>query len=85
VWRYLKAAFFVRVGVPALGRVPINALAAGGFLILGFGHPGFWLLGLAAEAAIVPSLAFNKRFQKIVGRKTKRFLRGIRSRNALRS
>ena len=44
----------------------MNALAAAGFLILGFGHPGFWFLGLAAEAAIVPALAFNKRFQKVV-------------------
>ena len=52
--------------VPALGRVPVNALAAAGFLILGFGHPGFWFLGLAAEAAIVPTLAFNKRFQRVV-------------------
>jgi hypothetical protein len=66
VWRYLKAAFFARIELPALGRVPINALAAAGFLILGFGHPGFWFLGLAAEAAIIPSLAFNKRFQKVV-------------------
>ena len=66
MWRYLKAAFFVGVEVPALGRVPLNALAAAGFLILGFGHPGFWFLGLAAEAAIVPTLAFNKRFQNVV-------------------
>jgi hypothetical protein len=66
VWRYLKAAFLVGMDVPALGRVPVNALAAAGFLILGFGHPGFWFLGLAAEAAIVPMLAFNKRFQKVV-------------------
>lgn len=66
MWRYLKAAFFVGVELPALGRVPLNALAAAGFLILGFGHPGFWFLGLAAEAAIVPTLAFNKRFQNVV-------------------
>jgi hypothetical protein len=66
VWRYLKAAFLVGVNLPALGRVPMNAVAAAGFLILGFGHPGFWFLGLAAEAAIVPALAFNKRFQKVV-------------------
>jgi hypothetical protein len=66
VWRYLKAAFLVGVEVPALGSVPLNALAAAGFLILGFGHPGFWFLGLAAEAVIVPSLAFNKRFQNVV-------------------
>lgn len=54
------------VDVPALGRIPVNALAASAFAILGFGHPGFWLLGLAAEAVIVPSLAFNKRFQNVV-------------------
>ena len=66
MWRYLKSAFFVGVNVPALGRLPVNALAAAGFFILGFGHPGFWFLGLAAEAVIVPSLAFNKRFQNIV-------------------
>jgi len=66
VWRYLKAAFLVGVQVPGLGRLPVNALAAAGFLILGFGHPGFWFLGLAAEAAVVPALAFNKRFQNVV-------------------
>ena len=69
MWRYLKAAFLVGVNVPALGRVPLNAVAAAGFLILGFGHPGFWFLGLAAEAAIVPALAFNKRFQNFVDAK----------------
>jgi hypothetical protein len=44
----------------------LNALATAGFFILGFGHPGFWFLGLAAEAALVPALAFNKRFQNVV-------------------
>ena len=66
MWRYLKAAFLAGVQVPALGRVPVNALAAAGFFILGFGHPGFWFLGLAFEGALVPALAFNKRFQKVV-------------------
>jgi hypothetical protein len=56
----------VGANVPALGRVPVNVLATVGFFILGFGHPGFWLLGLAAEGALVPSLAFNKRFQNYV-------------------
>lgn len=76
MWRYLKAAFFVGVELPALGRVPLNALAAAGFLILGFGHPGFWLLGLAAEAAIIPSLAFNKRFQNVVDAEDKELSSG---------
>jgi len=76
VWRYLKAAFFVGVELPALGRVPVNALAAAGFLILGFGHPGFWFLGLAAEAAVVPALAFNKRFQRVVDAEDKQLSTG---------
>lgn len=66
MWHYLKAAFLVGVEVPALGRLPVNALLAAGLFILGFGHPGFWFLGLAAEAAIIPTLAFNKRFQNVV-------------------
>jgi hypothetical protein len=66
VWRYLKAAFLVGADVPALGRVPVNVLASAGFFILGFGHPGFWFLGLAAEAALLPLLAFNERFQNYV-------------------
>jgi len=66
VWRYLKSAFLVSVDVPALGRVPVNVLAVTAFGILGFAQPAFWLLGLAVEAAVVPSLAFNPRFQKVV-------------------
>ena len=76
MWRYLKAAFFVGVPVTGLGRLPVNALAATGFFILGFGHPGFWFLGLAAEAAIIPSLAFNKRFQKTVDAEDKEVVTG---------
>ena len=76
MWRYLKGAFFARVDVPGLGRVPINALAATGFLILGFASPGFWLLGLGAEAAVVTSLAFNKRFQRVIDAQDVQFARG---------
>ena len=66
MWRYIKSAFFVGVDVPGLGRIPLNALAAAGLVILGFGEPAVWLLGLGAEAAIISSLAFNKRFQRWV-------------------
>ena len=66
MWRYLKSAFLVTVDVPSLGHVPINVLGALAFGILGFAQPGFWLLGLAIEAAVVPALAFNPRFQKVV-------------------
>ncbi len=66
MWRYLRSAFLVGVDVPLLGRLPVNVLVAAGFLILGFGQPAFWLLGLAAESVIVFSLAFNPRFQNYV-------------------
>ena len=66
MWRYLKSAFLVSVNVPGLGRIPVNALGAAAFAILGFAQPAFWLLGLAVEATIVPALAFNPRFQKVV-------------------
>lgn len=66
MWRYLKSAFLVSVDVPSLGRIPVNVLGAVAFGILGFAQPAFWLLGLAVEAAVIPALAFNPRFQKIV-------------------
>ena len=66
MWRYLKSAFLVSMDVPGLGRVPVNVLGAAAFGILGFAQPAFWFLGLAIEAAIVPALAFNPRFQKVV-------------------
>ena len=66
MWRYLKSAFLVSVEIPSLGRIPVNALGAAGFAILGFAQPAFWLLGLAIEAAVVPALAFNARFQRLV-------------------
>ncbi len=66
MWNYLKSAFLVRVDVPKLGQLPANALLVGGFAILGFAQPAFWLLGLAAEAVILPSLAFNPRFQNYI-------------------
>src|SRR5262249_21171401 len=49
-----------------LGRIPVNALGVAAFGILGFAQPAFWVLGMALEAAVVPSLAFNARFQKLV-------------------
>jgi len=66
VWRNLKSAFLASVDVPSLGRVPLNTLGVAAFAILGFAQPAFWLLGLAMEAAVLPALAFNPRFQKVV-------------------
>ncbi|AXC14806.1 hypothetical protein ACPOL_5558 [Acidisarcina polymorpha] len=66
MWRYLKAAFLVGVDVPGLGRIPVNALGTAAVGILGFVEPSIWLAGLGIEAALVSSLAFHPRFQKVV-------------------
>jgi hypothetical protein len=66
MWRYLKAAFLVGVDVPGLGRIPVNALGTAVVAILGFVEPSIWLAGLGLEVAVVSSLAFHPRFQKVV-------------------
>jgi hypothetical protein len=63
---YLKAAFWSGAVIPGLGRLPLNALLAAAFAILGFANPGFWLLGAGAEAALLVALATNPRFQRAV-------------------
>jgi hypothetical protein len=64
--RYLKEAFWAGPSLPGLGRLPVNALGALGFAILGFGHPGFWLLGAGLEAAYLTTLVTHPRFQRLV-------------------
>ncbi len=61
MWRYVKAAF----PVPGMGRLPLNAMAAFAVAALGFVEPSVWLAGLGLEAAVVTSLAFNRRFQAV--------------------
>jgi hypothetical protein len=68
--RYLKEAFFARLVIPALGGVPINALACAGFFILGLAHPGFWLLGLGLEVAYLWGLTANSQFRRWVSNKS---------------
>jgi hypothetical protein len=63
---FAKAAFKWRFKLPLLGDFPVNPLILAGFAILGFGHPGFWLLGLAFEAAYMIFLPGNGQFQKVV-------------------
>jgi hypothetical protein len=63
---YLKKAFWAGPSVPGLGRLPVNALAAAGFAILGFGEPAFWLLGAGLEAAYLATVASHPRFQRLV-------------------
>lgn len=66
MFRYLKAAFWAAPPIAGLGRLPINVLALSGFGILGFGHPGFWLLGLALEGSYLYALVSSKRFRNVV-------------------
>ncbi|HEY0009627.1 MAG TPA: hypothetical protein VGB55_12945 [Tepidisphaeraceae bacterium] len=66
MFRYLKAAFFERVPLPGLGSFPVNAVLTAGVVILGFGHPAFWLLGFAIETAYLFGLATNRRYQQLV-------------------
>ena len=65
-WEYLKAAFNLKAPLPLLGYMPANKLALAGFAILGFGNPGFWLLGAAFEVAYLMFLSGNQRFQNLV-------------------
>jgi hypothetical protein len=64
--KYLKEAFWAGPSLPGLGRLPVNALGALGLAILGFGHPGFWLLGAGLEAAYLATLVTHPRFQRLV-------------------
>jgi len=63
---YVKAAFSWRFRIPLLGHMPLNiysVIAAG---VLGLLHPGFWLLGIAAESAYLIFVPGSNRFQKVI-------------------
>ncbi len=66
MFKYLKAAFWVREPIPLFGAVPINALLFAGFVALGFGHPGFWLLGSLCEIIYLWAMSSSKRFRHLV-------------------
>lgn len=63
---YVKAAFNHRTHVPWLGFMPFNKILLGGCIILGFGNPAFWLLGLGLEVGFLSWLSGNPRFQAVV-------------------
>lgn len=65
-WDYVKAAFYRKVPMPLLGRMPANLMAVGVFAVLGLANPGFWLLGLAAELGYLGGVAGSGRFQKLI-------------------
>ena len=66
MWRYAKEAFWFNPRLPGLGRFPLNLAAVAGFLILGFGHEAFWLLGLGLETGYLALMATHPRFQRLV-------------------
>ena len=66
MFQYLKDAFFTRPHIPGLGAVPVNLVGVVCFIILGIGHPGFWLLGAGLEVAYLFVVATNPRFHKWV-------------------
>src|SRR5262249_29135171 len=60
--RALKAAFLLRWPVKGLGDVPVNAVALTCLGLLGFGNPGFWLIGVSLETVYLATLVTNRRF-----------------------
>lgn len=66
MFRYLKAAFFVGVEVPGLGRLPVNAMLAAAFGIFGFAEHAVWLLGIGVESTVLFALTTSERFRKVV-------------------
>lgn len=65
-WELVREAFHRRPAVRGLGPVPWNKLALVVTAILGFGNPGFWLLGIAGELAYLYLTATSSRFRDLV-------------------
>lgn len=63
---YVRAAWDVRVPLPVVGALPLNKLAFGATMLLGFVNPGFWFLGAAGEVLFLWSLSTQPRFQRLV-------------------
>ncbi len=63
---YVREAFFRRVHLPLLGRMPVNLMALAVTGVLGLANPGFWLLGLALEVGYLTGVAGSSRFQKLI-------------------
>jgi hypothetical protein len=66
MWKYLKAAFWARPRIAGLGDVPLIALGAGAFTILGFIHPAIWLLGFGTLGGLAFGLASSQRFRTVI-------------------
>lgn len=66
MFKYIKAAFWVRQSIPLLGAVPINLIVLPLILAFSFLHPAFLLIGIGFECALISVLAFNAHFRKWV-------------------
>ncbi len=64
--KYVKAAFWARPRIAGLGDVPLIALGAGAFAILGLIHPAIWLLGLGVIGGLTFGLASSPRFRTVI-------------------
>ena len=66
MFRYLSAAFWARPRIWGLGRIPWNALAVAGAMLLGFPEHSIWLGGLGVETLYLFVIATNPGFQRWV-------------------
>jgi hypothetical protein len=65
-WDLVREAYHRKPSVRGLGEVPWNKVLIAVAIILGFGNPGFWLLGVAGELAYLYLSATNERFRKVI-------------------
>lgn len=69
MFRYLSEAFWARPRLAGLGRIPWNALAVAGAIVMGFGEHAVWLGGLGLETLYLYAVATNGTFQQWVDSK----------------
>lgn len=65
-WDFVRAAFNRRPYVRGLGEVGWNKVVLIVLAILGFGNPGFWLLGLGGELLYLYLMATSPRFRTLI-------------------
>lgn len=59
----VRAAFLYAPELEDLGHVPVNLVALGCLIILGFGHPAFWVVALIGELGYLSWLSSRPWFQ----------------------
>ena len=70
--KYLSHAFWLRLPIPGLGGIPLNALLFIGLMVFGtaeflrLGNAGFWFLGLGLEVSYLFILMNSRSFRRWV-------------------